>query len=326
MKIVFFGTPHFAATNLNALINAGYDIVGIVCPPDSKKGRGKQLKPCAVKEVGIENNIPVLQPLKLRDDDFIHQLKSLNADLFVVVAFRMLPKSVWNLPSNGTINLHTSLLPNYRGAAPINWVLINGEKETGITTFFIDQQIDSGAIIKQEKITLTDKTTAAELHNTLMNKGSDLLINTLISIKNNIVNHQEQEHNLTMSEAPKLTKELLKIDWNKTANEIHNLVRGLSPFLDNNTKLKDVAICPSAWFILQDDKGIQKRIKLHLSEVVSNNSDKLLSIKTDNKTYLNIITKKNVISILNLQAEGKNPMTIQQFLQGNKINENFLIS
>ena len=200
------------------------------------------------------------------------------------------------------------------------------KKKTGITTFFIDQQIDSGAIIKQEKIILTDKTTAAELHNTLMNKGSDLLINTLNSIKNNTVSHQEQEHNSSMLEAPKLTKELLKIDWNKSANEIHNLVRGLSPFLDNNTKLKDIAICPSAWFILQDDKGIEKRIKLHLSEVVSNNSDKLLSIKTDNKTYLHIITKKNVISILNLQAEGKNPMTIQQFLQGNKINENFLIS
>jgi len=326
MKIVFFGTPHFAATNLNALINAGYDIVGIVCPPDSKRGRGKQLKPCAVKEVGIANHIPVLQPLKLRDNDFIHQLKSLNADLFVVVAFRMLPQSVWNLPNKGTINLHTSLLPNYRGAAPINWVLINGEKETGITTFFIDQQIDSGAIINQEKIKLNNKTTAAELHNTLMNKGSKLLINTLHSIKNNTVSHQEQEHNSSLSEAPKLTKELLKIDWNKTANEIHNLVRGLSPFLDNNTKLKDIAICPSAWCLLQDDKGIQKRIKIHVSEVVCNNSDKLLSIKTDNKTYLHIITKKNAIAILNLQAEGKNPMTIQQFLQGNKINEKFLIS
>ena len=326
MKIVFFGTPHFAATNLNVLINTGYDIVGIVCPPDSKKGRGKQLSPCAVKEVGIENNIPVLQPLKLRDDDFIHQLNSLNADLFIVVAFRMLPQSVWSLPSKGTINLHTSLLPNYRGAAPINWVLINGEKETGITTFFIDKQIDSGAIIKQEKIKLTSRTTAAELHNTLMNNGSELLINTLNSIENNTVSHQEQEHNLAMSEAPKLTKELLKIDWNKSANEIHNLVRGLSPFLDNNTKLKDIAICPSAWFILKDNKGIKKRIKLHLSEIISNNSDKLLSIKTDNKTFLHIITKKNAIAILNLQAEGKKPMTIQQFLQGNKINEKFLVS
>ena len=326
MKIVFFGTPYFAATNLKALINAEYDIAAIVCPPDSKKGRGKQLKTCAVKEVGIEHNIPVLQPLKLRDIDFIHYLKLLNADIFVVVAFRMLPQTVWDLPRNGTINLHTSLLPNYRGAAPINWVLINGEKETGITTFFIDQQIDSGAIIKQEKIKLTETTTAAKLHNTLMHKGSELLINTLESIKKNTVCHQKQESNLAISEAPKITKELLKIDWNKSANEIHNLVRGLSPYLDNNTKLKDIAICPSAWFILKDDKGIEKRIKLHLSEVVSNNSDKLLSIKTDNKTYLHIITNMNAISILNLQAEGKNPMTIQQFLQGNKINEDFLIS
>ena len=326
MKIVFFGTPYFAATNLKELINAGYDIVGIVCPPDSKKGRGKQLKACAVKEVGTAHNIPVLQPLKLRDIDFIHHLKSLNADIFVVVAFRMLPKTVWGLPRNGTINLHTSLLPNYRGAAPINWVLINGEKETGITTFFIDQKIDSGVIILQEKIKLTDSTTAAELHNNLMNKGSELLINTLKSIKDNSVSQQKQEHNSEMSEAPKLTKDLLKIDWSKSANEIHNLVRGLSPFLDNNTKLKDIAICPSAWFTLKDDKGIHKRIKLHLSEVVSNNSNKKLSIKTDNKTYLHIITNKNKIAILNLQAEGKNPMTIQEFLQGNKINEKFIIS
>ena len=326
MKIVFFGTPYFAATNLKELINAGYDIVGIVCPPDSKKGRGKQLKACAVKEVGTAHNIPVLQPLKLRDIDFIHHLKSLNADIFVVVAFRMLPKTVWGLPRNGTINLHTSLLPNYRGAAPINWVLINGEKETGITTFFIDQKIDSGVIILQEKIKLTDSTTAAELHNNLMNKGSKLLINTLKSIKDNSVSQQKQEHNSEMSEAPKLTKDLLKIDWSKSANEIHNLVRGLSPFLDNNTKLKDIAICPSAWFTLKDDKGIYKRIKLHLSEVVSNNSNKTLSIKTDNKTYLHIITNKNTIAILNLQAEGKNPMTIQEFLQGNKINEKFIIS
>tara|TARA_B100000767_G_scaffold271167_1_gene296247 strand:+ start:651 stop:1631 length:981 start_codon:yes stop_codon:yes gene_type:complete len=326
MKIVFFGTPHFAATNLKALINFGYDIAGIVCPPDSKKGRGKQLKACSVKEVGISNNIPVLQPLKLRDEEFIKRLKCLNADLFVVVAFRMLPQSVWNLPTKGTINLHTSLLPNYRGAAPINWVLINGEEETGITTFFINKQIDSGAIIRQKKIKLNNTTTAAELHNTLMNKGSDLLIKTLNSIKNNTVIHHEQENNLGMSYAPKITKELLKIDWNKPADEIHNLVRGLSPFLDNNTKLKDIAICPSAWFILKDDKGIQKRIKLHLSEVVSNKSDKILSIKTDNKTYMHIITNKNAIAILNLQAEGKNPMTIQQFLKGNKINEKFLIS
>tara|TARA_B100000767_G_C19763827_1_gene536474 strand:+ start:515 stop:1495 length:981 start_codon:yes stop_codon:yes gene_type:complete len=325
MKIVFFGTPYFAATNLSALINTGYDIAGIICPPDSKKGRGKQLKPCAVKEVGVANNIPVLQPLKLRDKDFLKQLKSLNADLFVVVAFRMLPQSVWDLPNRGTINLHTSLLPNYRGAAPINWVLINGEKETGITTFFINQQIDSGAVIKQEKIKLTNETTAADLHNILMNNGSKLLINTIESIKNNEVNQQKQEDNLAISQAPKLTKELLKIDWNKSAKEIHNLVRGLSPFLENKTNIKDIAICPSAWFILQDDNGFNKRIKLHLSKIVKNGSGKPKSITSDNKTYLHINTEENAIAVLNLQPEGKNSMTINQFLQGNKVNINHLV-
>jgi methionyl-tRNA formyltransferase len=325
MRIVFFGTPYFAANNLNTLISEGHNIVALVTPPDSRKGRGKQLKPCSVKEVGIANDIPILQPLKLKSIDFIEVLKSFNADLFVVVAFRMLPELVWKLPKKGTINLHTSLLPNYRGAAPINWVLINGEKETGITTFFIDKQIDAGAIIEQEKITLTKNTTAAELHNTLMNKGSELLISTLHSIKNNSVVQTPQQHKATMVEAPKLTKELLKIDWGKSANEIHNLIRGLSPFLDNKTQLKDVAICPSAWFVLQDNNEIQKRIKVHLSEVVSTQSDNLLSIKTDNKTYFHIVTSKNAISILNLQAEGKNHMTIQQFLQGNKINENYKI-
>ncbi len=322
MKIIFFGTPNFAANNLKALINAGHDIVAIVCPPDSRKGRGKQLKSCAVKEVGQENDIAVLQPLKLKSEDFIEALTSFNADLFIVVAFRMLPELVWSLPKKGTINLHTSLLPKYRGAAPINWALINGEKETGITTFFIDKQIDSGIIIQQEKIELTQNTTAAELHNTLMNKGSKLLINTLHSIKNNSATQTPQQHSATMLEAPKLTKELLKIDWGKSAEEIHNLIRGLSPFLDNNTQLKDVAICPSAWFFLQDNNGVKKRIKLHLSEVVSTQSDDLLSIKTDNKTYFHIATYKNSISILNLQAEGKNTMTIQQFLQGNKVDKN----
>ena len=322
MKIIFFGTPNFAANNLKALINAEYEILAIVCPPDSRKGRGKQLKPCAVKKVGQENNIPILQPLKLKSDDFIDKLKSFNADLFIVVAFRILPELVWKIPTKGTINLHTSLLPNYRGAAPINWVLINGEKETGITTFFIDKEIDSGEIILQEVIKLTDKTTAAELHNTLMNKGSNLLISTLMLIKNDSVNKIPQQNYQAMLEAPKLTKELLKINWTKSAKEIHNLIRGLSPFLDNNTKLKDVAICPSAWFVLKNHNGIEKRIKAHLSEVISTQSDNPLSIKTDNKTYLHIITNKNSISILNLQAEGKNPMTIQQFLQGNKINKN----
>jgi methionyl-tRNA formyltransferase len=322
MKIIFFGTPNFAATNLKYLLEKEFEFVAIVTPPDSRKGRGKQLKPCAVKEVGIENNIPVLQPLKLRDEEFIEELKYYNADLFVVVAFRMLPEKVWSIPKLGTINLHTSLLPNYRGAAPINWVLINGENQTGITTFFIDNNIDSGEIILQEKIELTNNTTAAELHNTLMINGSKLLTNTLEIIRDGDATINAQILTSEMREAPKITKEMLKIDWGRSANDIHNLIRGLSPFLDSQTKLKDVATCPSAFFILQDEKGVQKRIKIHLSSVIKSDSKKLTSIKTDNKSYLNIVTSNNEISILNLQVEGKNSMSIQQFLQGNKITNN----
>ncbi|MEC7863884.1 MAG: methionyl-tRNA formyltransferase, partial [Bacteroidota bacterium] len=231
------------------------------------------------------------------------------------------PEVVWKIPTKGTINLHASLLPNYRGAAPINRVLINGEQETGISTFFINHSIDSGAIIQQESIKLTNTTTAAQLHNLLIHKGNNLLIKTLNSIKNDSAIQIPQQSSKAILEAPKLTKELLKINWNKSAIDIHNLVRGLSPFLDNHTMLKDVAICPSAWFFLKNNTSHQKRIKLHLTKVVKSDSNDLLCIKTDNKTYLHIITNKDAIAILNLQVEGKNPMTIQQFLQGNKITE-----
>ena len=327
MKIVFFGTPGFAAANLKYLIDNGNDIVGVVTTPDSKTGRGKKIKPSKVKEVALTNNIAILQPEKLRADEFIQELITFNADLFVVVAFRMLPEVIWEMPKNGTINLHTSLLPNYRGAAPINRVLINGEKETGISTFFIDNKIDSGAIIKQEKVKLSNMTTAAQLHDKLINKGNLLLISTLNEIENrSVVQTTQQEHNRTNLEAPKLTKELLKIDWHKPASDIHNLVRGLSPYLDDNTLLKDVAICPSAFFYLNYPGGNNKRIKVHLTEIIKSQSNDLLQIKTDNKSYLHIITKKNIISILNLQVEGKNPVTIKQFLHGIKITEEYEIS
>ncbi len=325
MKIIFFGTPNFARNNLQYLIEKGYEVVAIVTPPDSRKGRGKQLKACDVKEEGLANNIPVLQPLKLKDEVFIKELKSFNADLFVVVAFRMLPEIVWTIPSKGTINLHTSLLPNYRGAAPINRVLINGEQETGISIFFIDHNIDSGEIILQEKIALSDKTTAAQLHNVLMNKGSVLLKNSLDLIQNSNVSCIKQYVTSEMKEAPKLSKELLKINWNESASNIHNLVRGLSPFIDKNTTLKDVAICPSAWFILEDNYQKQKRVKIHLTKVIKGDTVNSDIIQTDNKSYLYIATKENLLSVLHLQMEGKKPMTIQQFLQGNKLTGNFKV-
>ena len=320
MKIIFFGTPLFASKVLRYLINQEHEVVAIVCPPDSKKGRGKKIKACAVKKVGLEQNIAVLQPNKLRDDAFINILKEHNADIFVVVAFRMLPQVIWEIPSNGTINLHTSLLPEYRGAAPINWVLINGEKETGVTTFLINNEIDAGEIILQEKVTLLKTTTAGQLHNILINKGSSLLEKTLSLINNSKFKTIKQDPS-SFKGAPKLFKALLKINWEKSAQEIHNLVRGLSPFLDKETMLKDIAICPSAYFFVEDDTLNIKRIKVHLTEVIKSNSNNFLEIKTDNKSYLRIVTIENEISIKQLQLEGKKPMTIQQFLHGNKIKK-----
>ena len=320
MKIIFFGTPLFASKVLRYLINQEHEVVAIVCPPDSKKGRGKKIKACAVKKVGLEQNIAVLQPNKLRDDAFVNILKEHNPDIFVVVAFRMLPQVIWEIPSNGTINLHTSLLPEYRGAAPINWVLINGEKETGVTTFLINNEIDAGEIILQEKVTLLKTTTAGQLHNILINKGSSLLEKTLSLINNSKFKTIKQDPS-SFKGAPKLFKALLKINWEKSAQEIHNLVRGLSPFLDKETMLKDIAICPSAYFFVEDDTLNIKRIKVHLTEVIKSNSSNFLEIKTDNKSYLRIVTIENEISIKQLQLEGKKPMTIQQFLHGNKIKK-----
>lgn len=326
MKIIFFGTPYFAATILNGLINEGNEIDAVVTNPDKKSGRGNKVKFSEVKEIALENKINVIQPLSLKDDSFIEHLKFINADLFIVIAFRMLPEKVWKLPKKGTINLHTSLLPNYRGAAPINWVLINGEKETGLTIFYIDKNIDSGSVIVKEKFYLTSSITAAELHNFLMHKGCDLMHRTIQKLKENnisgIIQNESSDNNI----APKITKELSKINWQKNAEQINNLIRGLSPFLSKDNLLRNVSICPSAWFYLHTGTTTKKRIKIHLSKVIYTTSDNFLSIQTDNKTYLNIVTKKNALSLEYLQPEGKKSMSIKQFLQGNKINSNSSVS
>ncbi len=325
MKIVFFGTPDFAANNLDYLIKNKYDIITVVTSPDSRKGRGKEIKPSAVKVLAEINSIPILQPEKLQSDQFVAKLEDLNADLFVIVAFRMLPEVVWRIPKKGSMNLHTSLLPNYRGAAPINWVLMNGERETGVSTFFVNHHIDTGAIIKQKKIEITNDITAAQLYSILLIEGNKIIISSIDAIGNNSVILTPQQKNSNISVAPKLTKALLKINWDKSAIEIHNLVRGLSPFAEHKRILKNISIFPSAWFILENPNGEQKRIKLHLTRVIELETKNSLCIETDNKSYLNILTKKGVISILNLQAEGKKPMTIQQFLQGNKITTTYKI-
>ena len=326
MKIIFFGTPKFAAYNLMHLIKNNQEIVSVVSPPDSKTGRGKKIKFCAVKEVALENNLPVLQPENLSHDKFILQLKKLKPDIFIIVAFRKLPEKVWKIPPKGTINLHASLLPKYRGAAPINRVLINGESETGVSTFFINNNIDTGEIIHQAKTKVNYSTTAGQLHQILKDLGNDILIETLESIRKNLVNKKSQRHQKNIIYAPKLNKDLLKINWKKSADEIHNLVRGLSPYINENNILKDVAICPSAWFFIEDEKGIKKRVKLQRTKVIKSRKQNIHKIITDNKTYLHINTDKDIISVLNLQIEGKNSMKIHDFLKGRKITKEYKIS
>ena len=326
MKIVFFGTPSFAATTLEFLHLKGHNIVSVVSSPDKEKGRGKKITPSQVKLKALDLKINVKTPISLKNEKFISYLKSLEADIFIVVAFRMLPKEIWNMPKLGTINLHTSLLPEYRGAAPINWVLINGESESGITTFFIDEKIDCGEIILQEKLGLTEDTTAAQLHNILMNKGSDLLHKTINLIEQNQVNSINQKEVLAIKEAPKITKELTKIDWTKDAKNIHNLIRGLSPFLSEKENLMDVSICPSAWFNLKTEKGKILRVKLLLSRFSKHTNNKILSIESDQKSFLKINLNHGSIFIEKLQLAGKNSINISQFLSGNKLNEKWIIS
>lgn len=326
MRIVFFGTPGFAAINLNYLYEKGVNIVSVISAPDKQKGRGKKVIASDVKIKANELNIEVLTPTSLKDKDFISELKSLEADLFVVVAFRMLPKEVWTIPKMGTINLHTSLLPNYRGAAPINRVLINGEKETGITTFFINEKIDCGEMIQQEKVDLTENTTAAQLHNILMNKGSEILYSTIKNIEKNSVSAVIQNQDLAITNAPKLTKELTKIDWDKDSIEIHNLIRGLSPVLNENENLKDVAICPSAWFILRNEEGKEMRVKLLLSRHSTETNNISGTLESDQKSFLKVNLNKGSIYIEKLQVAGKNAMNISQFLSGHKVNNKWTVS
>ena len=244
MRIIYFGTPEFAASQLEAILAAGYEVPAVVTTPDRPAGRGKQMHASEVKECALRHGLPVLQPEKLKDDDFVAKLRSYNADLFVVVAFRMLPEVVWSMPRKGTINLHASLLPQYRGAAPINHAIINGETETGLTTFILDKEIDTGAMIIQEKMPIGEKMNAGELHDALMNLGNDVIVKTIKMIDNNEVHPKSQEtvieeENLTLKPAPKIFKEDCYIDWNKSGKEIFNFVRGLSPYPAAHAKIQN---------------------------------------------------------------------------------------
>ena len=302
MRIVFMGTPEFAVASLDALIQSGCNIVGVVTAPDKPAGRGQQINESAVKKYAVESGLKVLQPVKLKDEQFLEELKALNADLQVVVAFRMLPEVVWNMPSSGTINLHASLLPQYRGAAPINWVLINGEKESGVTTFFLKHEIDTGDILFTEKVTLTGRETAGDLHDRLMAKGAGLLVKTVKAVESGRYTENPQEHlteGMELKHAPKIFKEDCNINWNQSAEIIYNFIRGLSPY-------------PTAYTTLND-----KILKVFGAEFeLAETSEKPGEFFSDNRTFLKVSTIDGFVHLTDVQLEGKKRMGIQEFLRG----------
>jgi len=305
MRIIFMGTPQFAVTSLDALLKAGCDIVAVVTAPDKPAGRGQKLNESAVKQYALANGLKVLQPEKLKNPEFLDELKSLNADLQVVVAFRMLPEAVWNMPPRGTINLHASLLPQYRGAAPINWAIINGEMESGVTTFFLKQDIDTGDILFTEKVTLTGHETAGDLHDRLMNKGAGLLVKTVKGVESGRYNEHPQSallDGVELKHAPKIFKEDCLIDWNQSAETIYNKIRGLSPL-------------PTAYTPLNE-----KILKVFTSEFqIVHPGIQPGGFLTDNKTYLKFAAKDGFVSLTDIQLEGKKRMDIEQFLRGVKL-------
>jgi len=302
MKIVFMGTPEFAVASLNALFEAGYDIVGVVTAADKPAGRGQKLQESAVKTYAISKGLNILQPLKLKDPDFIEELRALQADLQVVVAFRMLPEIVWDMPAKGTINLHASLLPNYRGAAPINHAIINGETESGATTFFLKHEIDTGDTIFSVRVPIADDDTAGDLHDHLMEAGAGLLLKTVNAIADGHYKEQPQISSEELKHAPKIFKEFCKIDWNQPAKTIYNLIRGLSPYPTAFTSLNDKTI-----------KIFKAAYEEAEPEVSPGN------YLTDGKTYLKFAAPDGFIQLIDVQYEGKKRMTVAEFLRGMRL-------
>jgi methionyl-tRNA formyltransferase len=310
MKVVFMGTPEFAVASLDA-INKVHEVVGVVTVADKPAGRGKKIRFSAVKEYALKNDLQILQPEKLKDEEFVSSLKSLGADLFVVVAFRMLPEVIWNMPPKGTINLHGSLLPDYRGAAPLNWAIINGDSKTGATTFFIEKEIDTGKIIDKVEIEITKNMNVGDLHDRLMLKGADLLVHTINNISQGKVTGIPQAELMTdqIKEAPKIFKDTCRIDWNKSNSEIHNHIRGLSPY-------------PAAWSVLIDSDG--KELGLKLFKTIKTESNLTPgNIITDGKGLLQIGCGSGSLQILELQIAGKKRMDIKSFLNGVKLDDTY---
>ena len=308
------GTPEFAVPSLEILIENKFNVVAVITAPDKPQGRGQKLMPSPVKECALKYNVPVLQPTNLKSPEFIEELKSYQANLQVVVAFRMLPEIVWSMPTLGTFNLHASLLPQYRGAAPINWAIINGEKETGATTFFLKHEIDTGSIIFQEKEQILDSDNVGSLYDRLMKKGSQLVLKTVHAIEKDVYPSIVQSSDIEIKHAPKIFKETCQINWNQTSESVRNFVRGLSPYpgawTNLNGKVFKILKCS-----LSTVEGLPAGQAGRQSTVDSRQGD----VRTDNKTYLYVKTSDSWISIDELQPEGKKKMNIQEFLRGNKI-------
>lgn len=307
-RIVFMGTPEFAVATLKNIVEAGYPVVGVVTAPDRPAGRGKKISQSAVKKYAVSQEIPLLQPTNLKSEDFIEELKLLAPDVQVVVAFRMLPQVVWQLPEKGTFNLHASLLPQYRGAAPINWAIMNGEEKTGVSTFFIDQKIDTGNMILQEEIPIEIEENAGILHDKLMVAGADLVLETLNLIASGTVESLPQQESATLKDAPKLTKENTKIDWHSPLKKIQDHIRGLSPY-------------PGAWCYLCHGK---EELRCKIFRTTASNEIHDLPIGTifqDGKT-LKVVVNAGTITVEEIQLPGKKNMPVKELLNGFSLKEN----
>jgi methionyl-tRNA formyltransferase len=312
LRIIYLGTPDFAVASLDVLVKNGYNIVGVITAPDKPSGRGLQLTQSAVKQYAVEHNLHVLQPTNLKDPAFLEEVRALKADLQIVVAFRMMPEVLWNMPPIGTFNLHASLLPQYRGAAPINHAIINGETETGVTTFFLKHVIDTGDIIFQERVSIGPDENAGELHDKLMAVGAGLVLKTVQAIENDnvIPIPQDQVDEKDIKHAPKIFRDDCRIDWTKTAEQIHNHVRGLSPY-------------PAAYTIYIGIDGKETNIKVFATKLTLDHNDrKPGSIETDNKSYLKVYAAGGILEIIELQPAGKRRMKLHEYLAGNKIEAN----
>ena len=307
-RIVFMGTPDFAVAILDKLVKENYSVVGVITAPDKPAGRGRKLQESAVKIYAKNNGLKLLQPTNLKDSDFLENLKSLDAQLQIVVAFRMLPKAVWDMPSMGTFNLHASLLPQYRGAAPINWAIMNGEQETGVTTFFIDDKIDTGEILLQRKTTISETDTAGSLHDKLMHLGADLVLETVDKIANKDIEPYKQPEGEPLKEAFKLHKETCEIDWTQSIDAIHNHIRGLSPY-------------PTAWTTLYNGED-QLFLKIYAAEKEREDHDLKPGALLATKKELKVAVKGGYINLLEIQLPGKRKMFTKEVLNGLKLAEN----